>query len=232
MPTLAQLRQLFSTRPTGGRRPVRQRHPHSITTKPPATFSPPPKRRSPFFLRTRRDGVPDILDAIQELGGIAAPSQSRFAGKGDFDGFREAFTGPARVLIRSKGGLMPDVLLEALTNPDSGAGQVFRLDSTSDLYDAVAAAVKGRAADKRQAARDRIDQEFYDRVLAKAHCNLNTQQLKVGDRFGVKRDKCRVIDLDPDTDELTAECEPKFGRQKLPDNSPFNPERCMVESES
>lgn len=191
---------------------------------------PEAKIRKSFYLRPRRDGVPDILDAIQELGGIAAPSQSRHASKGDYDGFREAFSGLARLLIRSSGGLQPDVLLEALTNPRSGVGQVFRLETTSDLYDAVAEAVKGRASDKRQAERDKLDVEFFERTLAKHVCHLNTQQLKVGDRFRVKRDKCAVTDLDPDTFEVQVECSPRFGRQRLPDNAPFNPNGCRIEA--
>lgn len=202
----------------------------AVSRKPSTGVVPPAPRPKPsFYLRARQDGVPDVLDAIQEIGGIAAPSQSAYAGKGDYDGFREAFTGPARLLVRSRGGLRPDALVEALTNPKSGIGQVFRLESTSDLYDAVVAAVKGREVDRRAAERGRLDHEFFERVLSKHVCGLNTQQLKVGDRFRVKRDKCAVTDLDPDTFEVSVECSPRFGRQKLPDNSPFNPERCKVE---
>jgi hypothetical protein len=202
---------------------------------PPATPSPPkPKKR--FFLRPRYDGVPDILDAIQELGGIASPSQSRHADKGDFDGFAEALTGPARLLIRRRGGLMPDQLVNALTDQEISTGQTCRLESTSDLYDAITAAVAGRAADKKQAARDMVDQEFYEAALTnkprRGGCAtpIPAGQLKVGDRFKVKRDQCQVHDLDPDTSDIDVRCSPKFGRQKLPDGSSVFPDDCRVES--
>ncbi len=190
-----------------------------------------------MFLRPRH-GVPDILDAIQDLGGIASPSQSRHADKGDFDGFAEALTGPARLLIRRRGGLMPDQLVNALTSQDISTGQTFRLESTSDLYDAIAAAVTSRAADKKQAERDRLDLEFYEAALTNktrvAGCAapIPAGQLKVGDKFRVKRDQCHVHDLDPDTSDIDVRCSPRFGRQKVPDGSSVFPDHCRVESEN
>ncbi len=89
--------------------------------------------RKSFFLRPRADGVPDILDAIQFLGGIRSPTASKFAGQGDYDGFREAFTGPARVLIRRSGGMRPDELVQALTDEAAGAGQTFRLENGGNM---------------------------------------------------------------------------------------------------
>ncbi len=180
--------------------------------------------------------MPDILDTIQDLGGIASPSQSRYAGKGDFDGFSESVTGPARLLIRRRGGLMPDLLVHALTDAAVSTGQTWRLESTSDLYDAIAAAVESRAADKKQAARDLADQEFYEAALTnkprRGGCSspIQSGQLKVGDKFRVKRDQCTVHDLDPDTSDIDVRCSPKFGRQKIPDSTPVFPDDCRVES--
>ena len=112
-----------------------------------------------------------------------------------------------------------------MTDAKTSTGQTFRLESTSDLYDAIAAAVQGRQADKKQAARDLVDQEFYEAALTdkprRAGCAtpVPVGQLKVGDRFKVKRDECTVRDLDPDTAQLDVRCSPRFGRQTILDGS-------------
>ena len=80
--------------------------------------------KSPFAIRPRRDGVPDVLDAIQELGGIKPPGPN--AG-GEYDGFREAMVGPARMLINRNAKHAPDTIIPEIhdthgfrTHPDTG----------------------------------------------------------------------------------------------------------------
>lgn len=60
-----------------------------------------PKRRP--TLRPRPDGVPDILDAIAELGGIKAPGSQK--GTAEYDGYAAAFNegGPAAVATTEAG---------------------------------------------------------------------------------------------------------------------------------
>jgi hypothetical protein len=110
----------------------------------------------------REDGVFDVLDAIQELGGIAAPSQSKFAGEGDYDGYDEAFAyGAARLLRRTAGGLRPDELRDALAN-----NYGFKLESVSDLYEAVSRAAEARAAIRKGNAK--LDEQTLERMYAAA----------------------------------------------------------------
>ena len=188
-----------------------------------------------IFLHPRPDGVPDILDAIQELGGIAAPSQSRFADKGDYDGYRESFQGAARLLTRRTGGMRPDELTEALSNPESGIGQTWRLESTSDLYDAVQSAVQSREKAKRQFRQELEDENFRESALTpkkrQLACRrpLRTDQLSVGDTFRIRREPCKVTDLDPDTEELAVKCGDRYRYQRLPPATEFYPDKCKVE---
>lgn len=216
--------------------------PAALPAAPPASLPPAPggivapaaivRRRPAFYLRPRPDGVPDILDAIQDIGGIASPAQSRFADRGDYDGFKESVRGPARVLVRSRGGMRPDELAEALGNPETGAGQIWRLESTSDLWDAIDKAVAAREAARGQFKRLMQDEVFQAAALGgkRSGCRQprDTAELKPGDRFTVRRDPCTVRRRD-ESGEVSVKCETRFGTQRLPPAGPFYPDKCQVE---
>lgn len=133
----------------------------SAPTKPPAAGG---RRRA--TLGPRSDGQPDILDAIQQVGGIKAPGTQK--GSAEYEGYAAAFNqGPAAVL---RGGIhRPDLLLGELR---SQLG--YNFDNTDELYAAVLAA--GAARDKlsqderatrtaRPEAIERV-QALYDAALA------------------------------------------------------------------
>ena len=173
----------------------------------------------------REDGVFDVLDAIQELGGIAAPSQSKFAEKGEYDGYGETFNnGLARYLRRSEGGLKPDELRDSLANYG------FKFESTSDLYDAVAKAAKQRAAVESPEANA---QSFYDAALEnkgksagqRDKTTVPVNELKIGDVFEIKGERVRVTAIDADTGEVTVNDGPKFGTKELPADVEIFPDK-------
>lgn len=116
--------------------------PPALST-PAKPVTPPVKRKSPFVVRPRPDGVPDILDAIQEAGGMA-PLDSAVYGN-----WRDAFTGPARMLIR-KGGRAADKLVDDLSGRHAREGeqaqqaQTFRVEKVDDIIEAVRQAVAVR----------------------------------------------------------------------------------------
>lgn len=195
--------------------------------------------RGRFFLRARSDGVPDILDAIQDLGGIKSPAVARDAAKGDYDGFREAFRGEARLLIRRKGGMAPDELVEHLTNEASGIGQIFRLESTSDLYDAVDRAVKERRAVKSGSVEQAGRAEFWNVAVdnrgrrshgAGCRAGVPVGDLQIADRFSVKGEGCEVREIDPESYEVAVQCGGKYRGQLLPDGGKFYPDSCRVDT--
>lgn len=117
--------------------------PAEPTVKDSLTVTPPPRRRQ-FRLGPRPDGMFDVLDAIQEAGGIKAPGSQQ--GTAEYDGYAAAFnSGPAAVL---RGGAnRPDLLLEQLR------AQGFSYETTQDLYDSVQRAGMER---------DRLRQEMSD----------------------------------------------------------------------
>lgn len=191
----------------------------------------PVRIKPSLFVRPRSDGVPDILDAIQELGGIRSPVGYKFADKGEYDGFKEAFRGEARLLIRRTAGMRPDELLEALVNPESGIGQIFRLESISDLYDKVNAAVLEREAVRHRASKERRSGAILERFTSgkRSGCvnGVKTGDLRSGDRFNVMRYPCEVRQIDPDTLAVRIECG-EGGSHELPQGITVYPDRCIV----
>jgi hypothetical protein len=84
------------------------------------------------------NGEPDLLNAIEELGGIKSPKAIKNPG-GEYDGFAGAFgRGAARRLVRANRGSAADALIEELRE----AG--YNFDSADAFYEAVSAAVENR----------------------------------------------------------------------------------------
>lgn len=196
------------------------------------------KRKGGSFTKwyPRGDGVPDVLDAIHELGGIASPSQTKHAKKGDYDGFVESFQGVAGRLQRKQGGNMPDDLRDQLFNYG------YNFESTSEMYDAIAKAVAERkGAAKQNSAEKKAVEEleqqvdgFEDIALRnKGRSAADKKQTKpvsagglsVGDEFTLKGEKVTVTEYDPDTDVYTVEDGRTFGRQQLHADTEFFPDK-------
>ena len=93
----------------------------------------------------RPDGVPDILDAIQEEGGIRPPGAH--AGP-EYDGYSEAMQGPARLLRNQSSPHYVDGMMQALE------ARGFHFETPDHFWDAVK-----RAARERQALPERMKRE-------------------------------------------------------------------------
>lgn len=177
-----------------------------------------------FYLRPRRDGVPDILDAIQELGGLRTPGAG--AG-GEYDGYADAVQGAAKVLRRSAGGQRPDTLMQELENYG------YKFESTDDFWEAV-----GKAADSRGALRNPTEAETTDKFQNAALANsgrsatevgnlrINTRDLPVGARIRVKGEWFDLTDREGGTVYLKGE---SSGTQELPDNQVVHLDRGGLE---
>lgn len=130
--------------------------PLAVEARPTADASPPSSSRRKATLGPRPDGIPDLLDAIQQLGGIRAPGSQ--AGTAEYDGYAAAFNqGPAAVL---RGGTnRPDLLLQALEEYG------YRFESPDQMYDAVQRAGAARTAAQQQAKAERtLRPEMVERV--------------------------------------------------------------------
>jgi hypothetical protein len=179
-------------------------------------------------------GQNDILDDINDMGGIATPSQTRFASKCDYDGYNEAFGGGmAKRLRRSEGGIPPDKIVQGLQKLE---GKSYgKIQSTSDLYDAVQKAVKERQGVEGVAGREqkvveiesKQAEEFGNEALNPANkaAPVNAgDKLGVGSTFALRGEKFKVTEFDPDSDTFIVEDGQRFGRQYLSADETFYPD--------
>lgn len=182
----------------------------------------PVKRGGRLYLRPRPDGVPDVLDDIQELGGIRPPGDD--AG-GEYDGYSEAMnSGPAALLRSRKAVHGPTTIIGELQSlrPDAN----LRIQSPDDLWDAIK-----QASDARQTLRERGGgeearlQKFWEAATNPKNPNglirINADDLQPGDVFRLRgpeisNEELEVTHIDPETYEVTVKDGPKLATQTLP----------------
>lgn len=172
-------------------------------------------------LGSRSDGVFDVLDALQDLGGI-----SRGTG-GEGDGFAEAFRGKARLVVRKKAGAV-DVKLAEL------AELGFQFDTPDALYAAVekASQERSRLAESDRAAADQaafqaaaLENKGRRPAGKTPTAPVDSDSLRVGDRFKIKGEPFEVVSIDPDTLDVVVRDGPRFGTQVLPASTPVFPDK-------
>lgn len=177
-----------------------------------------------FRLGSRPDGVTDLLDAIEAIGGIAPPGPK--AG-GEYDGFREVFgRGAPRLLVRKSGQRIDQAMQEL-------AEMGFAFDSSDTFKDAV-----GKAAESRrkavEAMRSDVDQgKFAEAIFENKGKRANergkagpvdSDSFNVGDKFKVKGEPFVVVGIDPDTLDVIVRDGPRYGTQTLPAGTPVYPD--------
>lgn len=168
----------------------------------------------------RPDGGTDLVDAIQDVGGV--PRKPADATGGEWDGHGETFKGGARLLL-GKGSGNIDTWLHELT---SAYPQFAHLrDDPQKFYDEVTRTLDERSKLKRATAIEEQTGKFMDAALEgkgrgpadgpKAE-PLPVDSLTVGTTFEVKREPFKVTDINPDTGAVTVKDGPRFGTQELP----------------
>lgn len=188
----------------------------------------------------RSDGVPDILDAIAELGGIASPSQAKFKGGGEYDAYNDAFsTGMARRLRRSEGGHQPDRLMKQL----EGEPYNFKFKDADDFYTRVKRAAVERqnlegqkTAEAAQLKKEEAQHEDFRKSVVRGIGTGNPAKtagdvLAVGSKFEFQGQKFTVMEYNPDTDIYTLDDGRRFERQYLHADETFHPDPGTVEGE-
>lgn len=194
--------------------------------KPPRPPQSSKSGKNPFWLRPRSDGVPDILDSIQELGGIRPPGE--YSG-GEYDGYREAMTGPARVLIRKGAAHGPDTIVGELRSVDAPGAN--RIETADDLWDAITAARKAReklrTIEKGQREESKQAEQFQLRAIdgtrpkkeAGTFTPVPVGKMLEGDVFKVQNNSFTVRHLEFDNEGSLVFVEvkdgPKFGVQTV-----------------
>jgi hypothetical protein len=174
-----------------------------------------------FMIHPRPDGVRDILDIIQDLGGIRPPGEG--AG-GEYDGWADAMTGPAKLLARKDSAHSPDTIIRELR--DAGYKE---LASPNELWPEIKRAVAQREELKAggggaEAKHDRFWDAVNDPQNKKGLEQINMQSLNVGDKFtirgeGIKDGELEVINIDPDTMDIQVRGGSELGIQDIPDGA-------------
>lgn len=186
--------------------------------------SPPAKPGRRLFIRKRPDRQTDILDDIQELGGLRPPDKSDKGG--EYDAWKEAMQGTARLLINRSAKHRPDTIIPELQSLASGHQRIHNAD---DLYNAIRGAVAEREGLREKGGgRDEQDRRFWEAATNPKNPNglvkINVSDLKVGHKFRLKgpeisNDELEVTHIDPDTLEVTVKDGRKMGTQTLPDGT-------------
>ncbi len=146
------------------------------------------------------DGNPDLLNMIEDMGGIASRTQSKHKG-GELDGLPEAFSrGAARLLVRKNGGRTVDQLMQELEPVG------YRFDTPDAFYAAVEKSISARAAIRKRMGLEEYGAKFtraflqneHPRKWLRANQPITASDLAIGDEFTVDGEKFHVMDIDED----------------------------------
>lgn len=141
---------------------------------------------------------PDILNYIEEQGGIQTKSGAGKKAGGEHDDIAGSFTGVARLLLR-KNGMRPDELAQMM-----GDEGMLPDGSVRSLTDAVEKAVTARAVARKQFNLGEYGQKFDQAFLGgeqgkkwlRAGQPISVDDLVTGDTFHVNGEKFTVKDVD------------------------------------
>jgi len=172
-----------------------------------------------FGIAPLPDGSPDLLNAIDDAGGIRGPREGETGG--EYDGYAETFGAGLPRLLRNSNGQAVDKLVAELNE------QGYRFQSSDDFYQAVTRAVQARERAvqnfERQIETDKFQQAALEnRGRAKgegAAKPVPVNDLEVGDTFKVKREPFEVMAVDERTGDAIVRDGPRFGTQVLPGGS-------------
>lgn len=181
-----------------------------------------PKRKWGRF-GSRSDGVVDIIDAIQDTGGVPRPGPRR---GGEFDGFEEVFGGRLKSLVsKSVGGW--DTYMQALVGVYP---QFASLENATagEIGDVVNRAIEDRARLKREMTAQRITGRFEERALGgiskKAGKPVAADGLVAATKFKVGGVPFEVSGIQEDGSVIVKDG-PEYGQQVIPPGAQVFPDK-------
>lgn len=168
---------------------------------------------------SKQERPPDILDTIEENYGSIKLSKAAKGGTEDYytDAYKTARK--LRPKLFSETGQTPDVLVDQLRR-DGYVGEDFTVD---DLWDAMIKA-HGRRGSFFRGETPEAQAEKFNQALAKQQgqrkaYNISVGDLQVGDEFAIDGEKFKILHIDPENGEVTAQDGKKFGAQVIPDGA-------------
>lgn len=190
----------------------------------------PAQLRKRLGFGPRPDGVVDIIDAIQELGGVPRPPQDDRGG--EFDGWEEVFRGPARLLVSKSTGKW-DQFIEDLT---ATYPQFAHLNGASvgAIEADIAAALAGRDRAKAAMQQEKATETFMKAALTgqgrapkepRAEKDpISTDEINAGDRMTIKGQDFVATEID-EAGNVVLQDGPRFGTQVVPPSTPLYPDK-------
>lgn len=185
---------------------------------------PPPEPKKPR--RIARQPVGDILDDIEQAGGLISKSQAKKLGLLENLGpeYDDAapLAHPSHSFIYGngtggKGSLTPDKALQAIqaANPGKYADM-----TVPEMHAAMQAASRGRVADagrrQQEVAAARTQADFEKSTSAKKGATaIQVGDLGVGETLTVDGEKVKVTGYDPGTGDVILDDGQRFGRQRV-----------------
>jgi len=179
--------------------------PTQVEPEPQAT-----KTKASFKIPPRADGEWDVIDYVNELGGIRPPIDRS---GGEYDGYAETMGQGVLRMLRNKGGRPVDTLIGEL-NDSFGT----KFESPDELWRALAKAAEDRP--KVAARMDKLEHEgkLYaalmenkGRTLAQAATDaVPLSSLRVGESIQVKGERLEVVELLPDQGEIVLQGEDRL----------------------
>lgn len=176
-----------------------------------------------FKVGTRADGAADLLNFVEDNGGIMTPKALRRQGRevmGEYDGFDDAFgTGPMKLLRRSGGG--------GLHIDDMAAVVMNDFDASIQTGDELRQALE-KASEQRLAVAEgmkRMEQQAKFEAFAYAgertrgirraeEQPMSIDQLGVGDSFTIGGQRVVVEEINPDDFSVKLNGGSRFGYQR------------------
>jgi hypothetical protein len=173
-----------------------------------------------FAIPSLPDGSPDLINTLDELGGIR-PRPRDYRG-GEYDDL-DLTKGVLRQLRRQTGRPIDKVLAEL------NEGYGYRFESPADLQAALDKALITRARLQQVAGRDQATALFQAAALenkgrgstASTAKVIAPEQITEGDTFAIKREPVTVAAIDPDTAAITLKDGERFGTQIVPAGVPI-----------
>ena len=169
----------------------------------------------------------DIIDHIRSLGGVPPPPKG--ATGGEWNGFKETFSGEGRALVNGKKrGLGFDQFLGNLANSD----YAHLADDPGGFYRTVSEAFADRARYKIANTLEENTAKFQTAILTgkgrggkepKAGETDLSDNLNPGDKFSVKGEPITVTDVDPDGNVILQDG-PRFKTQIIPPGVEIHPD--------
>ena len=190
---------------------------------PVAALKPPVVRR--FVLPSTATGQPDVIDHIAENGGMRGSVAGKriAAGKGidvagDYDD-RPNLKGVYQNAVF--GGDMPPDQMASLLHEDHGigdgtVGEMYRhIDQAMQSRESAREEMQRQATVEKQATS--FDKDALQTSTAKGATAIHARDLNVGETVRVGDQTLKVIDVDPDTLDVTLEDHSKYGVQTVAD---------------